>query len=201
MSDTPLHPEAIPATNEPLRVAVRRLRWFRQAFQRHAEAYGRDLGCTFEVDEARLARIFVRWLEAIERQKPADKAQRRAFFEFAAALMLRELVADMPVKASTPTLAKPDSAGAFWPEGYCCTCFCLSIHAAAMAQEFHAGTEIAPEIDDLRNWWSFRENALKDAGFSAGFLQMMLGQQPNWVLPDVFRARLEREIAPHGPAA
>jgi hypothetical protein len=195
MSERALQPEAIPATNEPLRVAVRRLRWFKQAFQRHAEAYGRDLGCTFEVDEAKLASAFVRWLEAIERQKPSDKTERRAFFEFAAALMLRELVAGMPVRAvAAPTRAAADSAAAFWPEGYCCTCFCLSIHAAAMEQEFHAGTEVAAEIDDLRQWWSFRENAVRDASFSAGFLQMMLGQQPNWVLPDVFRARVAQEI-------
>ena len=194
MSDLPPHPEAIPATNEPLRIAVRRLRWFKQAFQRHVEAYGRDLGCAFEVDEAKLAAVFVRWLEAIERQKPADKSQRRAFFEFAAALMLRELVTDMPVKAAGPaTRAKPDSAAAFWPEGYCCTMFCVSVHSAAMAQEFHAQTEIDPAIDDLRHWWSFRENARQDASFSAGFLQMILGHQPNWLFPDVFRARLEQE--------
>lgn len=195
MSDAPLHPEAIPASNEPLRIAVRRLRWFKAAFQRHAEAQGRDLGCRFEVDEAKLASVFVRWLAAIERQKPADKDQRRAFFEFASALMLRELTAGMPVKAVGPaSLASPESAAAFWPEGYCCTMFCLSIHAAAMAQEFHAGTEIDPAIDDLRSWWSFRENALADARFSAGFLQMILGHQPNWLFPDVFRARLVREI-------
>lgn len=194
MSDVPFHPEAIPASNEPLRIAVRRLRWFKQAFLRHAEAYGRDLGCTFEVDEAKLASAFLRWLEAIERQKPADKSQRRAFFEFAAALMLRELVADMPLNVVGPaTLAKPDSAAAFWPEGYCCTMFCVSIHAAAMEQEFHAATEVDPAIDDLRHWWSFRENVRQDASFSAGFLQMVLGNQPNWMMPDVFRARLAQE--------
>ena len=195
MSDTPLRPEAIPATNEPLRVAVRRLRWFKQAFQRHVDLYSRELGCTFEVDEAKLASVFVRWLEAIERQKPADKSQRRAFFEFAAGLMLRELVSDMPVRATTPaTLAKPDSAAAFWPEGYCCTMFCVSVHAAAMAQEFHTVTEIDPSFDDLRQWWSFRESTRADASFSAGFLQMVLGRQPNWMFPDVFRARLAQEI-------
>ena len=195
MSEVPLRPEAIPATNEPLRIAVRRLRWFKQAFLRHAELYGREMGCAFAVDEARLASVFVRWLEAIERQKPADKTQRREFFEFAAGLMLRELVADMPVTATAPaTLAKPDSAAAFWPEGYCCTMFCMSVHAAAMAQEFHAGTEIDASFDDLRHWWAFRENAGRDAGFSAGFLQMVLGNQPNWMFPDVFRARLAQEM-------
>lgn len=197
MSEMPLHPEAIPATNEPLRVAVRRLRWFKQAFARHVEAYGRDLGCSFVVDDAKLAAVFVRWLDSVERQRPADKALRRDFFEFAAALMLRELTAEMPVVAKTaPTRAGPGTAAAFWPEGYCCTLFCLSVHAAAMAQEFKADTAIDPAIDDLRHWWSFRENAGQDAGFSAGFLQMILGRQPNWMLPDVFRARLEQELRP-----
>jgi hypothetical protein len=196
MSKLTPHPEAIPATNEPLRIAVRRLRWFKQAFQRHADAYGRDLGCVFEVDEAKLASVFVRWLELIERQKPSDKTERRDFFQFAAALMLRELVSDMPVRASSPpTKAGPDTAAAFWPEGYCCTMFCLSVHSAAMTQEFQAATDIDPAFDDLRHWWSFKENALQDASFSAGFLQMLLGQQPNWVMPDVFRARLTDELS------
>jgi hypothetical protein len=195
MSDINLHPEAIPATNEPLRIAVRRLRWFKQAFLRHVEAYGRDLGCTFVVDEAKLAAVFVQWLDSIERQRPTDKAQRRAFFEFAAALMLRELTANIPVTATSgPALAPPESAAAFWPEGYCCTMFCVSVHAAAMAQEFQTETEIDPAIEDLRQWWSFRENSREDAGFSAGFLQMILGREPNWMLPDVFRARLESEL-------
>jgi hypothetical protein len=194
MSRPTAHPEAIPATNEPLRVAVRRLRWFKQAFLRHAEAYGRDLGCVFEVDEAKLASAFVRWLDSIERQKPADKNQRRAFFEFASGLMLRELISEMPVKATSPvTLAKADSAAAFWPEGYCCTMFCVSVHAAAMEQEFRAETEIDPFIDDLRHWWSFKENARQDAGFASGFLQMVFGNEPNWMFPDVFRARLSEQ--------
>jgi len=195
MSEPPSHPEAMPATNEPLRIAVRRLRWFRAAFQRYVDAYGRDLGCEFEIDDAKVAGIFVRWLQAVETQKPADKAERRAFFEFAAGLMLRELTSDMPIKAKgAPGLADPESAAAFWPEGYACTMFCLSVHAATIEQEFHAATDLAPAIDDLRHWWSFRENAGRDASFSAGFLQMLLGHQPNWAMPDVFRARIEREI-------
>ena len=73
--------------------------------------------------------------------------------------------------------------------------FCLAIHAAAMRQEFDAPAVIDPAIDDLRHWWSFRENALEDARFSAGFLQLLLGQTPNWSMPDVFRARLEHELS------
>ncbi len=195
MSDIRLHPESLPATNEPLRIAVRRMRWFKSAFLRYVQASSTELGCTFEVDETKLAAAFVRWLESIERQKPTDKTQRRAFFEFAAALMLRELTSDMPLKVSgTPAKAKADSAAAFWPEGYCCTMFCLSVHAAAMAQEFKTDTEIDHAADDLRQWWSFKENAVTDASFSAGFLQLLLGREPNWVFPDVFRARLSKEL-------
>lgn len=193
MSKVRLTPESLPSTNEPLRIAVRRLRWFKAAFLKHAEAMGAELGCRFEVDEAKLALAFTRWLDAVELQRPADKSQRRAFFEFAAALMMRELTADMPVKAvEKPMLAQPSSAAEFWPEGYCCTLFCLSVHAAANAQEFHAETTIDPAIDDLRHWWSFKENTVRDASFSAGFLQMLLGSQPNWVMPDVFRERLRK---------
>ncbi len=195
MSDPRRHPEAMPTTNEPLRIAVRRMRWFATAFRRHVEAYGRDIGCQFEIDEAKLGGVFVRWLRAVERQKPSDKAERRAFFEFAAGLMLRELTGDMPVRATgVPTKAAAESSAAFWPEGYACTMFCLSVHGAAMEQEYNQKAEIAPAIDDLRHWWSFRENAAQDAGFSVGFLQMLLGQQPNWVMPDVFRARINREV-------
>jgi hypothetical protein len=172
------------------------MRWFSTAFRRHVEAYGREIGCSFEIDEAKLGGIFVKWLRSVERQKPADKTARKAFFEFVAGLMLRELTGDMPIRAlGAPTQVAADSAAAFWPEGYACTMFCLSIHSAAMEQEYHESTELAPVIDDLRNWWSFKENAARDAAFSAGFLQMVLGQQPNWSMPDVFRARLQQEVA------
>lgn len=198
MSEIRLNPDALPATNEPLRIAVRRMRWFKAAFLRYVEATGQELGCTFEVDEVKLAAAFMRWLSAIEKQKPANKAERRDFFEFAAALMLRELTADLPIRAaSPPQRAKAESAAAFWPEGYCCTTFCLSVHSAAMAQEFQSVTELDPAIDDLRQWWSFKENTAKDASFSSGFLQMLLGHQPNWVMPDVFRSRLQSDLNSH----
>lgn len=189
------HREALPPTNEPLRIAVRRLRWFRSAFARYAEACGEGLGCGFTIDEPRLARAFASWLKAIELQRPKDKSERRDFFEFAAGLMLRELIAEMPLAATcAPGRADPASAGAFWPEGYVCTLFCLTVHAAALEEEFHASPDLGPGIADLRQWWSLRENANLDRSFPAGFLQMLLGHQPNWSMPDVFRARMEREI-------
>lgn len=196
MSEVRLHPDALPPTNEPLRIAVRRLRWFKAAFERYVELVSREIGVRFDIDDEKLVSAFMRWLNLVEIQKPANRAERQEFFGFAAALMLRELTASMPISAVGPaSLAAPGSAAEFWPEGYCCTMFCLSVHVAATAQEFHAEAALDPAIDDLRHWWSFKENTLHDASFSSGFLQMFLGNQPNWVMPDVFRARLKSEIS------
>lgn len=181
----------LPPTNEPYRVAVRRLRWFKAAFLRFVETQEDELGCEFSVDEARIAAVFVRWLERIDRQRPRDKSERPAFFAFAASLMFRELIADMPIKARGPTTKPdPDAPSAFWPEGYVCTMFCLSVHAAAMEQEFNLQTHLAPDIDNIRSWWSFRENVREDNSFAAGFLQKMLGYEPNWFMPASFVSRI-----------
>lgn len=195
MSELPPLSGSLPPTNEPLRIAVRRMRWFRAAFNAYVEAVGVRIGCTYKVDEAKLASIFVRWLRSVERQKPSNPKDRQDYFEFAAGLMLRELTADMPLSvASKPSKADANSAAAFWPEGYACTMFCLTVHSAALQQEFKDKSQVSPAIDDLRHWWSFKENAHEDASFSVGFLQTLLGHQPNWMMPDVFRARLRDEL-------
>lgn len=191
MSDQIKPIATLPPTNEPYRVAVRRLRWFKAAFLRFVEIQEDELGCDFEIEETKIAAVFVRWLEMIDRQRPSDKSERPAFFAFAASLMFRELIADMPIKARGPaTKQDADAPGAFWPEGYVCTMFCLSVHAAAMEQEFHLQTHVAPDIGNIRSWWSFRENALENGGFAAGFLQKMLGYEPNWFMPASFVSRI-----------
>jgi hypothetical protein len=63
-----------------------------------------------------------------------------------------------------------------------------------MQQEFKDKPQVSPVIDDLRHWWSFKENAHMGASFSVGFLLTLLGHQPNWMMPDVFRARLSNEL-------
>ena len=195
MSELPPLAGTLPPSNEPLRIAVRRMRWFRTAFDAYVAAIGVRIGCTYKVDEAKLAGIFVRWLRVVERQKPSNAKDRHDYFEFAAGLMLRELIADMPLSViMPPTRTGANSAASFWPEGYACTMFCLTVHSAAMQQEFEEKPRVSPAIDDLRDWWSFKENARVDASFSVGFLQILLGHQPNWMMPDVFRARLREEL-------
>lgn len=195
-------PDLLPATNEPVHVAARRLRWFRTALRGYLDHLEGELGCTFELDEGRLAGAFVAWLRAVEAQRPADPAARRAFFEFAAGLMLRELVKAVPVHvAAAPTRAAPDGAAAFWPEGYACTMFCLTVARAALRQEFAEDARLAPEALDLRNWWSFRENAREDPTVSVAFLDLFMGHEPEWATPGLFSARLRREIGGSATAA
>ncbi|WP_234188221.1 hypothetical protein [Shinella sp. NM-101] len=181
---------ALPPSNQPLRQAVRRLHWFRAAFEATARHCGETMGCTFAVDEHRLAGIFVRWLKSIEAQKPGARSEREEFFDFVPSLVLRELIADMPLKALCP----PDNVDGnppaeFWPEGYVCTMFCLAVHAKALDEEFHTRREIDRMVDDLRSWYSFKENAAEDTAFAAGFFQKLLGHEPNWTMPATFRAR------------
>ena len=195
MSELPPLSGSLPSTNEPLRIAVRRMRWFRAAFEAYVKAIGDRIGCTYQIDDAKLAAIFVRWLRAVESQKPSNRQDRHDFFEFAAGLMLRELTAVMPLVAlSPPSKSAADSAATFWPEGYACTMFCLTVHSAAMEQEFKDKPQVSPVIEDLRHWWSFKENAQMGASFSVGFLLTLLGHQPNWMMPDVFRVRLSDEL-------
>jgi len=180
----------LPGTNKPLRLAVRQLRWFKAAFRSHAEFCGKAMECDFRVDDIKLAGAFVRWLESIDRQKPREKGERQDFFGFAPSLVLRELVADMPISAEcAPAGVDPRSAAGFWPEGYVATTFCLTVYAATMDQEFHIDVHVSEMVDDLRSWWSFRENASEDTGYAAGFFQMLLGNEPNWWMPTNFSAR------------
>ena len=57
MSDLPPLSGSLPPTNEPLRIAVRRMRWFRAAFEAYIEAVGARIGCTYTIDEAKLDQV------------------------------------------------------------------------------------------------------------------------------------------------
>jgi hypothetical protein len=199
MSDA--HTPPLPATTEPLRVAIRRLRWFRQAFARQLDQVQAETGLSFTVDDRKLAHVFVEWLRRIEAQKPTDPAARRAYFDFVSALMLRDLLREVPLTVA-PLPAHADTAlpEYFWPEGFACTLFCLNMRAAVLEQEFNAETALAPMFFDLRSWWSFRENVGSDANAAMGFFDVFTGQNPDWQMPDSFRRRLDRALAGAGAA-
>ncbi|MEW9838242.1 hypothetical protein [Mesorhizobium marinum] len=169
---------------------LRRLRWFRMTFRSHARLVGATYGLRFEIDDAKLTRAFLDWVETMEKRKDLAKVDRADFVIFAAGLVLRELIRQEPAKAAQGT---PSSAAAgpvmaeivaFWPEGFLYTNFCVSAIAAIYEQEFGEAPAIDTCADDLRTWWSYRENVEEMPAYAVAFLDRFLGAEPNWLLPD-----------------
>jgi hypothetical protein len=187
MSEYALHLQALPQTNKPLRIAVRQAHWLQVAFKKYFEVAGEDIGCVFQVDTAILTKCFVRWLRAVAMQNPKDRGLRKEYFNFAAGLMLRELVADMPAKPiNRPTKISDTSPASFWPEGVVCTMFCLAILNAVETEEFRVDKRDNTDIQDLRFWWSFKENCKQNPSYAIAFFKQLYGVEPNWILPSVF---------------
>ena len=82
-----------------LRHRLRRLRWFRMTFRGHARLVGSTYGLRFAIDDNRLTRAFLDWVEAMEKKKAYAKVDRPDFVIFAAGLVLRELIRQEPARA------------------------------------------------------------------------------------------------------
>ncbi len=180
-----------------LRHRLRRLRWFRMTFRSHARLVASTYGLRFEIDDAKLTRAFLDWVETMEKKKDFAKVDRADFVIFAAGLVLRELIRQEPATVverglGPSTVADdPEMADivAFWPEGFLYTNFCVSAIAAVYEQEFGEAPAIDKCADDLRTWWSYRENASEMPAYAVAFLDRFLGAEPNWLLPDDPRSR------------
>ena len=180
-----------------LRHRLRRLRWFRMTFRSHARLVAAAYGLRFEIDDAKLTRAFLDWVEAMETKKGFAKVDRADFVIFAAGLVLRELIRQQPAKVAErglkppPAAVDPEMADIvdFWPEGFLYTNFCVSAIAAVYEQEFGEAPAIDKCADDLRTWWSYRENASEMPAYAVAFLDRFLGAEPNWLLPDDPRSR------------
>lgn len=194
MSD--LAPLRLPSSPEPVRIAARRMRWLRRAFSQQLDAITAETGVPYTLDDRKLAAAFVSWLRRVEAQDPHDPARRRAFFSFAAGVMLHELIRTMPVTAGPlPPSADTEHPEYFWPEGFACTVLCVNVFSAVLAQEFDATTDVVPAFFDIRSWWSFRENAAEQASSVVGFFDVFIGEEPDWDRPTIFRDKLAGRLA------
>ncbi|KQZ81314.1 hypothetical protein ASD64_09935 [Mesorhizobium sp. Root157] len=181
------------ASMPDLRHRLRRLRWFRATFRASARAVTEAYGVRFAIDDARLTRAFLDWIEIAEAEKRFAEINRADFIVFAAGLVLRELIRHDPAKA-TGEAAHPNEGTAvpqsteeivrFWPEGFLYTNYCVSAVAAIHEQEFGAAPAIDKCADDLRTWWSYRENVTEMPAYAVAFLDRFLGSEPNWIAPD-----------------
>jgi hypothetical protein len=177
------------ASMPDLRHRLRRLRWFRATFRASARAVTKAYGVRFTIDDARLTRAFLDWIEMAEAQKKFSAINRADFIVFAAGLALRELIRQDPAKAAGEIKDDPASGGRtaeivrFWPEGFLYTNYCVSAVAAIHEQEFGTTPAIDKCADDLRTWWSYRENVAEMPDYAVAFLDRFLGSEPNWIAP------------------
>lgn len=174
---------------------LRRLRWFRATFRTNARAVSSAYGLRFEIDDTKLTRVFLDWIETVESERRFAAVDRADFIVFAAGLVLRELIRQGPAKASGSAGPAAATGGTmaeivrFWPEGFLYTNYCVSAIAAIHEQEFGTMPAIDACADDLRTWWSYRENATEMPSYAIAFLDRFLGSEPNWILPDSARSR------------
>jgi hypothetical protein len=187
-----------------LRHRIRQLRWFKASFHRHAELLGQRYALPIRIDDVRLTEAFLNWAERFSAEKRYASLDRKDFVTFNAGLLLRELLQTRPVEVETrpdngalpSTQAESWPIAHAWPEGFICTNYCLCILAAVLDQE---GTPLtlAALADDLRTWWSYRENVAEDPAQAIAFLDLFTGNEPNWFMPDsvASRSAMKRAIA------
>ncbi|CDX37025.1 conserved hypothetical protein [Mesorhizobium sp. SOD10] len=180
-----------------LRHRLRQLRWFRATFRSSAKVVSETFGVRFEIDEAKLTRAFLDWIEVMEAQKRFAAVDRADFIVFAAGLVLRELIRQAPAREvsglgemiETEANAGTAEIVRFWPEGFLYTNYCVSAILAVHEQEFGTAPGIDKCADDLRTWWSYRENATEMPAYAVAFLDRFLGAEPNWITPDRAQSR------------
>ena len=192
-----------------LRHQVRHLRWFKDSFRRDAELVSARYGMTVGIDDRRLTEAFLNWIEAFNREKAHARLDRRDFTLFAAGLLLREFMRLRPASAALRGPRQEATAGQgsivdFWPEGFLYTNYCLCVLSAVVEQEFGEKLNLAEGADDLRAWWSYRENVAEDPSLAIAFFDRMVGSEPNWHVPDSAQSRAAmrratRLIAATGP--
>lgn len=178
----------VASPGQPVHKSVQRLRWFVAAFENHVALTGEETGCRYALDEVLLIEAFAGWLRAHQHQNPSREVDKPAYVGFAAGLMLRELIRRNPARCT----AVPDGAdGAkpeyYWPEGYLYVHFCLTGRGLVLEKDYDGWQQPSPILNDIRTWWSFRENVADDPSAAIGFLDLFAGDTPDFEMPALFR--------------
>ena len=188
-----------------VRHRIRQLRWFKTSFRHDARLIGERYGLSVAIDDRKLTEAFLNWAEIFAIQKEYAQLDRRDFAIFAAALLLREMLRVHPVEVASAftrakdTAALPDSSGPIardWPEGFIYTNYCLCVVGAVLEQEGMSLT-LPALADDMRTWWSYRENVADDPSQAIAFFDLFTGNEPNWWMPDsvLSRAAMKKAVA------
>lgn len=178
---------------------LRQLRWFRRAFGSCVEALDKRYSLQTKIDDEVLAQIFIDWAETIEQKKRLALVDRSDFIKFSGGKMLQALIKANPALVQLHNRDSLPETVTFWPEGFLYTNFCISAVNVVHVQEFGRSLALADSVDDIRTWWSFRENTQEMPAYAIAFLDRFFGVEPNWAFPDLPEARAAMiEAAPHG---
>lgn len=187
-----------------IRHRVRQLRWFKTTFKQHARLIGGRYGVAYEIDDGRLTEAFLNWAENFSQNLSFSDLDRRDFMTFAAGLLVRELLRSAPARAVEPPAdilpnGPADATGPIarsWPEGFLYTNYCLCVLHIVLEQEGVVLT-LPTLADDLRVWWSYRENVSDDPSLAIPFLDLLIGNEPNWYFPAsvISREAVRRAVA------
>lgn len=175
------------STDKPVRKRAQRLRWFIEVFEKQVEETAGETGNQFDVNRLGLAEVFSEWLDAFNAQKPQSLKDQRAYVGFAAGLMLRALLRHNPVIGHVSEDADTSNPAYFWSEGYLYVVFCLNVRGMVIEMDFEGEQSLSPELNDLRTWWSFKENVGEDPSMAISFLDLFAGDAPEWTTPDIFQ--------------
>ena len=187
---------SIETQSTPVRKSAQRMRWFLSVFSDQVSQLEKETGNRFDTDNGVLASVFAEWLKAFEAQKPQNVEDKEAYVGFAAGLMLRSLLNHKPLRIqSRPANADDSNPAYFWPEGYAYVAFCLNVRGLVLSQDFGGAQQTNESLEDVRTWWSFRENVSENPGLAMAFLDLFAGDDPNWDAPDLFRSGQAKQLA------
>ena len=155
-----------------------------------------ETGLAFTIDESALTEAFADWLKAFNAQKPRASEDKRDYVGFAAGLMVQTLIEKAPATAgAAPDRADPSKPVYFWPEGYLYLSYCLNVRGLVIEQDFKGGPSSGERLDDIRSWWSFKENVQEDPALAIAFLEWFAGDEPDWSMPSLFRPTRIRQLS------
>lgn len=183
-----------------LRHRIRDLRFFEDSFRKNLLMTLPEGAFRSKTDQARLRSSFLAWLETFQSNRHLAKIDRKDFICFSAGSMLAELFRHEPVTVENKG-SGPDDPASVWPEGSAYVGYCLSVAISVIEQEFHLTADLPEAANDPRIWQSFKENVRNDPDLAIPFLDMLLGQTPNWSEPKLAEKRLAVQEQASAPLA
>ncbi len=202
--DLPVEPDG-PAR---LRSSIRRLGMFLRTMDFACRRFNARYDLDLAISRRDLTRAFFEWVREFSRQRDLADRDRRDFSHFAAGLLLRSLIRHRPVtnarsgrRADAPATGAERDIVDFWPEGVFYFEFCITVLDKVLAEQALDGIDVAPDALELRTWQSFRENVAADPNVAIPFLDLLLGNAPEWDLPAAarFRAALRDRLLDSAP--